>query len=270
MTDSYNQQNINLEGQTAFSSFIFDSSSAEQTDIIFNDWNALLSKLAEIPGIKQIIIPEGAPAKTIPAGTYDMTDIVLAGESPLSIVDITDVVFQNLQSISNLSLSTGSAVANTTPSFIYNDGTAHTLTLDGVTLLVGPLAAFPMIDISAATTLGITACVSSFLSANAGVPLIAVDATSTLTSSNFAGVQGNNWGGGPGSPAFVTVAGGGSFSLELGTGDIFWSTNNPAGPTALTFNDDYEEAVLADWGGVSPLNVKAALDRIAAAVGPIP
>lgn len=270
MTEQYNQNNINLEGVSAVTSFIFDSTSTEPSDIVYNDWDALLGAAQATPGLKEIIIPEGNPPPitvTIPPGTYDMTNIALVGTSPVSSALISDVVFQNLTTIKNLTLSTP---GNTVPSFVFNDGSNHVLTVENSSLLTAPTSTAPMIDVSNGSILAIPACTSAFLSSNPGVPLITVGVGATIQAASFAGSQGNNWGGGFGVPAFVTVAPGGMFFLGLATGDIFWSTNNPAGPTLVSRSNDYEEAVLADWSGLNPLNVKTALDRIAAHVGPVP
>lgn len=265
----YEQENINLEVVNAFKSFIFNPS-APQTDISFSDWDALLGKLAELPGIKQILFPGDTPV-TIPPGTYDMTDIVLCGETPFAAVIADDVVFQNLSKICDMTMTIGGGPNPTTTSnLIYNDGAGHRITFDGVTIFVNAFAAFPFIDVSAGTTLLIHAKDSAFLSTNPATPVMAIDATSSVGATSFAGVAGNSWGGGFGADPFVVVAGGGTFTLNVTTGDVFWAQNNPAGPTLVVRDDDYEEAVLADWAGVRPLNVKTALDRIAALVGPVP
>ena len=52
MTMQYEQQNINLEVETAFKSFIYDPS-AEQTDISFSDWESLLGAIQGLPGPKR-------------------------------------------------------------------------------------------------------------------------------------------------------------------------------------------------------------------------
>lgn len=270
MTMQYEQQNINLEVSTAFKSFIFDPS-ADQSDTTYNDWDAMLEVLRSLPGIKEILIPEGSLIQ-IPAGTYDMTDIVISGETPLAAVEINDVVFENLSKISDLSIGVGATAANTVPSFSYNDGAAHALSLDKVTFTTGALAALPVFDVSAGSILGVNAQESSFISTNPAVPVFAVDATSALggaSAGGFGGTGGNSWGGGDVEDPFVTVAAGGVFNLTLATGDIFWAGNQVTGPTTVTRKDDYESAVVANWDGTEPLNVKNALDRIAAALGPI-
>ena len=198
-----------------------------------------------------------------------MTDIVLRGESVFSSVEINDVVFENLTSITNLTVAVGLTAANTTPSFVYNDGTSHRIDLNVAGLFVGPLAAAEMVAISAGTAVSYGAVDSGFQSANGAVPVATVDATSTLAVVVAFGAGGNSWGGPAGSPSFVTVAPGGTFTIQMGTGDVYWAADNPSGATAVSRKDDYEEAVPADWSGSPPLNVKNALDRIAAAVGPI-
>lgn len=269
MTLQYDQKTINLSPETSFKSYIFNPN-APQTDTSFSDWDALLAILQSLPGIKQILIPNAPPLIQIPVGIYNMTDIYISGETPLAAIGIDDVQFQNLLGISNLSVSVGATFANAVPSFVFNDGANHVLSCERVGFVVGAFAAAPIFEVSAGTSFGINAFHSAFLSANPAVPVFAIDATSTLIAPVFSGVRGNNWGGPPGSDPFAVVVPGGAFVLNLTTGDIFWSTNNPAGPTVVNRGDDYEEAVLANWNAVAPLNVKNALDRIAAHVGPIP
>jgi hypothetical protein len=268
MTMQYEQRNINLQGVQAVSTLIFNSNLTEQTDIAFNDWDALLAKAQEIPGIVRILIT-GTASNTIPAGTYDMTDIVLAGSTPFATVEVNDAIFENLESIDSLTMAVGSTAANTVATFQYNSGTGESLSITRSTFVTGVLAVAPMFEITAGTSLALRAYESAFLSANAGVPLITVDATSVLVAGTVSGVAGNTWGGATGSPAFVSVTAGGTFSLSLTTGDIFWASNQVLGPTSVPRGDDYESAVVGDWSGVEPLNVKTALDRIAAATGPI-
>jgi len=270
MTLQYEQQNINLQGAQVISSIGFDSNAVEQTDIIFNDWDALMGKLSEIQGIKEIVIADSG-LTTIPSGVYDMTDIRLIGESVFSRVDVTDAVFEKLEYIENLQLSTGTSSANTVSSFQFNTGAIDgQLTMIRSSFLVGPMAVVPMVDITVGSVLSLNSYESTFLSANVAVPVFHIDATpSALSAASISGATGSNWGGSTGSPAFVVVDVGGSFTLGLGTGDVFWSTNQAFGPTIVSRVQDYESAVVGDWSGVEPLNVKTALDRIAAALGPI-
>lgn len=264
MTMQYEQQNINLDPETGFKSYFFDPNGT-QSDTTFTDWDAMLNVLRGLPGTKQILIPEALPVITIPSGTYDMTDIIISGVTPFSSVEINDVVFQNLQQINSLSVAVGVAAVNSVSSFQYNNGSANGITFDKVSFVVGALAVVPIFDVTAGTTLSISAHESAFLSLNAGVPVFAVDATSGLLSQASAGVQGNNWGGGPGSSAFVVVAPGGIFTLEITTGDIFFASNNPSGPTTLTRSPDFEVSTPADWVG-SPTDYNDAVNRIASVV----
>lgn len=268
MTMQYEQLNINLQGAQAVSTWIFNSNLTDQAGIAFNDWDALLAKAQETPGIVRILFT-GTASSIIPPGTYDMTDVILAGDTAFAAVNVDDVVFANLLNIELLTLRIGAGIANTVPTFQYNSGTSETLTLSRANFVVGATATAPMFALTGGTTLSLTAVDSSFFSGNAGVPVFTIDATSSLSTVGSAGVAGNNWGGGPGSPAFVVVTAGGSFTLSLATGDIFWSSNQVTGPTIVARGDDYESAVVADWSGTEPENVKAALDRIAAAIGPI-
>ena len=266
MTDSYNQRNINLQGQQAVSTLIFDSNASSQSDIVFTDWNALLAKARETPGIVDITVGPGT--STVPAGTYDLTGIRLKGLSAFATLDITDAVFQNMLYVESLILATGISSANSVSSLQYGAGAADLVTIIDSNFLTGVNATVPLVDITGGVTIGWAVRGSGFFSNNPGVPCIAIDGTSTLGATTLSGVGGNAWGGNQGDDAFVSVAAGGTFNLGLGTGDVFWSADQTGTVTVARF-DDYESAVLANWNGVEPLNVKNALDRIAAAVGPI-
>ena len=265
MTMQYEQEHINLSGRQAVSTLIFDSNASQQTDIIFNDWNALLEQAQATPGIVDIVI-DGA--NTIPAGTYDMTDIRLIGADAFASAEINDAVFQNLEYIESLTLSVGTSAANTVASF--QIGASQNLTMIDTSFVTGPVAVAPVVAVTGGANYSIVARGSGALSVNPGVPVFAVDAVSAAGIAILTGNGGNNWGGGLGSPAFTTVDPGGVFTLNLGTGDVFWAQNQVTGPTTVNYIDDYEAAVVGDWSGSEPLNVKNALDRIAAAVGPIP
>ena len=267
MTLQYDQPNINLQGAQAVSTLSFDSNATEQTDIIFNNWSTLLAKTQEIPGIKDIIIATGS--NVIPAGIYDMTDIRLIGESAFAVLDITDAVFQNLEYIESVQMGSGLTAANTVSSFQYNNGLTNRLTMVRSSIVTGIMAAFPIVDITAGSSLALFSSDSNFVSTNVAVPVFHVDATSVLTGGAFGGASGSGWGGGNGDPAFVVVDVGGAFTLTVGTGDVFWAANQVTGPTTVVREEDYESAVVADWSAVEPLNVKNALDRLAAAVGPV-
>lgn len=265
MTMQYEQTQINLEGVSATSSIIFDPSATGNSDTVYSSWTSMLAAAQARQSIVEIIV-RGTGLVTIPPGTYDMTDIVLSGETPFTFAIVNDVVFQNLLVVKSIILAVGIGGANLVPTFQYSDGASHQLTVDLAQFLVGPLATAPMFALSAGTSLGLTATHGAFLSTNLGVPVFTVDATSAVTTAGAS----NNWGGGPASPPFLTVALGGAFVLSLVTGDIFWVANQVTPPTTITYRDDYAEAVLANWAGVAPLNVKNALDRIAALVGPVP
>jgi len=142
MTDNYMYPNINLERATAVKSFIFDPNATSDEDgTVFSDWQSMLGNISSIPGIKEIIIP-GTVGSTIPTvippGNYDMTDIVLVGDNAFSAIEINDAVFENLQSISQLSVFVGQTAANSVPSFQISGGSAYVLTLDRVILAVSP------------------------------------------------------------------------------------------------------------------------------------
>jgi len=152
MTDNYMYPNINLERATAVKSFIFDPNATSDEDgTVFSDWQSMLGNISSIPGIKEIIIP-GTVGSTIPTvippGNYDMTDIVLVGDNAFSAIEINDAVFENLQSISQLSVFVGQTAANSVPSFQISGGSAYVLTLDRVILAVSPLATAPMFRVS--------------------------------------------------------------------------------------------------------------------------
>lgn len=279
MTMQYEQTSINLgsgAGATV-TTLIYDPASPESS-LSYPDWNDLMDALSTVSGLKQIVVatpPDPTSAVTIPAGTYDMAGISLVGETFVSL-RIEDAVFQNLTSISNLSISVGLAVANTVPSFVYDDGNNHVLNLDRVNLIVTINATAALIEISNGSSLSMWATDASFRGLF-GVPTITVDATSSLTARAIGGTPGNEWGGVSGNEAFVDVALGGTFVLEIGTGDTFFADDNLAGPTLLSRLDDYEAdgAVGVVWNVSVPTNVKDALDRIAAylavtGAGPIP
>jgi hypothetical protein len=279
MTMQYEQTSINLgngSGATV-TTLVYDPSSP-QSGSSYPDWNDLMSELSTISGPKEIIIaipPVPTAAVTVPAGTYDMSDISLVGQGLVSL-RVEDAVFQNLTKITNLSISVGVAVANTVPSFVFDDGSIQVISLDRVGFAVGPNAGAELIAISGGTALFMAATDSAFSGA-IGVPAITVDATSILSARPIGGTPGNSWGGDLNNEPFAVVAGGGTFSLELGTGDVFFASDNPAGPTLLARLDDYEAAgaVGVVWALGAPRNVKDALDRIAAflattAASPIP
>jgi len=274
MTDNYMYPNINLERATAVKSFIFDPNATSDEDgTVFSDWQSMLGNISSIPGIKEIIIPGtvGSSIPTvIPPGNYDMTDIVLTGDNAFSAIEINDAVFENLQSISQLSVFVGQTAANSVPSFQISGGSAYVLTLDRVILAASPLATAPMFRVSGVSGALISPVNSTF--ASAGVPVFDVLDTSAVTLNQPAGAgAGNNYGGGPGSAAFFSVAVGASFTITgFSAGDVYFASNQLPGVATVTFASDYEPAVLADWSGIQPLSIKNALDRIAAAIGPIP
>lgn len=270
MTLQYEQTNINLERVTASKSFIFDSNATEGSDIVFNSWSSMLNVLQGIPGIKEIIIRSeaGSPA-VIPPGTYDMTDIVLRGANCSVVANINNAVFQNLVQIEDLLMQVGGSAANTVANFQINNAAGEILCLDRASFVVGPLATAPIFEIIAGG-LTISATYSSFQSINPAVPVFDVQNVSVLAFNLFSQTGGqNNYGGPLGSESIFTIAGGATVTLPINATDTFFAQDQTSVPT-VSFVDNYEAAVVADWSGIEPESIQNALDRLAAAVGPVP
>jgi len=266
MTLQYEQPSINLERVTALKTFFFDSNSVTNSDILFNNWESMLSLLHSIPGIKEVII-QGLPS-TIPAGTWDMTDIILTGEPDgASSVFIDDAVFQNLSKISNIQIVVG-VVPNTVPNFQINNVSSESIVLDKVQMTVGPNATAPIFRITAGTYI-IVPTFSSFISLNPAVPVFDVQNVSNLAFGSIGGTGGqNSYGGNLGNESIFTIAGGASAGIQLNATDRFFAQDQTSVPVVV-FLQNYEASNVADWSGIEPLSIQNALDRIAAAIGPI-
>lgn len=268
MTLQYEQPSINLERVTALKTFFFDSNSTTNSDILFNNWESMLSLLHTIPGIKEVII-QGLPS-VIPPGTWDMTNIILTGEPDgSSSVFIDDAVFQNLSKISNINIGVGGVGgANTVPSFQINNASVESIVLDKVQMTVGPNATAPMFRIVAGSYI-ILPTFSSFISVNPAVPVFDVQNVSNLAFGSIGGTGGqNSYGGNLGNESIFTIAGGATVAIQRNATDLLFVQDQTNAPT-VSFLQNYEAADVADWSGTEPESIQNALDRIAAAVGPI-
>ena len=106
MTDSYQQENINLAGDSsvvsATSSFVYQPGAPTTApDNVFSDWNELMVVLNATEGDRAVVIDDSivSPA-VIPAGTYDMSGVTLEGNFsfPGTLLDLAPgVTFTNLQ-----------------------------------------------------------------------------------------------------------------------------------------------------------------------------
>jgi len=267
MTLQYEQKAINFQPEMGVKSYLFDQSATSQTDVVFNNWDSLLSVLENITGKKEILF--AAASTVIPSGTYDMTDITFVGTDPTNSVLLDDVVLTNFDGARNVSLLIG-AVANTAPVFSFTDGATYNMQFDYVNIAVGPAALFPMFQIDGGSTLLVRNNFVRYGSLG-GVGVFDVAAGSILTLIPVGAQGGVDYGGGPGSNPFIT--GGGTANIATATGDRLFTTNLVAPPLNLVVSrtDDYEAIIPGPWAPPEPTNVKDALDRIAAfLVGPIP
>jgi len=269
MTDSYNQTNINLERNTAFKSFIFDSNATGSDDIIFSDWASMLGNISTIPGIKEVIIraPDISTPATIPAGTWDMTGIRLAGEFPSTGVIVNDAVFENLSYISTLSLF---LTANSVPNFQFSSG-LNVMAFDQVSFNTAPLTVAPFFEISGSAALAITNSGTIYFADASPTPIFDVQDTAALIFSSLSRVgSGNNYGGGLGEQPFLAVAGTAFASISGFSGsDSFFPDDQAPSIVGVNLADNYYVDNAADWVGAPPVSLKDAIDRIAAALGPI-
>lgn len=271
MTDSYNQTNINLERNTAFKSFIFDSNATGSDDIIFSDWASMLGNISTIPGIKEIIIraPDISTPATIPAGTWDMTGIRLAGELPSTSAIVDDAVFENLSYISTLQLFIGS-VANSVPNFSFSSG-LNVMALDQVAFTANNLTVAPFFEISSSAALAITNSGTLYLADNSPTPIFDIQDTASLILFAPSRIgSGNNYGGGSGNQPFIAVAGTAFANINRFSGsDSFFPDDQAPSIVAVQLAENYYVDNAADWVGSPPVSLKDAIDRIAAALGPI-
>lgn len=260
MTDSYNQKTINMQPEQGVKTYIFDPNSTSATDVIFNNWTSLLSVLGSVTGEKVILVT--STGGSIPAGTYDMTDITIAGLDPIrSGLTIDDAVLNNLSGIKNVTLAVGSAVANTVSNFQIS--TATSMTIEAAVLAVGPLATAPMFDVTA-NALSVVNRHASYISTNAGIPVMTAAGGASIGLAPLAGAGSNSYGGNSGNSPFATGAG--TISIAVGAGDIFFTADNPV--VIVTLLEDYDAAgaVGVVWVGAQPTSQQTALDRIAVAV----
>lgn len=265
MTLQYEQKGINFQVEMGVKTFLFDADAASQTDVVFNNWDSLLSMMQNFTGKKEILF--AASTTTIPPGTYDMTDIIFVGTSPGNSVILDNVILNNFEGARNIALRIGTGPVNTAPVFSISGGGITSMQFNVVAFLVSATAAFPFFDIDGASTLTVINNFTRYATLNPGAPVFNVVAGSFLKLTPIGSMGSNDYGGPPGSDPFITGLGG--VTIETGTGDVFFVTTiAPIVPTVVRASD-YEEAVPANWSLIPPLNVKTALDRIAAAIGPI-
>lgn len=271
MTDSYNQTNINLERNTAFKSFIFDNNVTGSDGIIFSDWASMLGNISTIPGIKEVIIrtPNISTPATIPAGTWDMTGIRLVGELPSTSAIVNDAVFENLSYISTLQLLIGN-VANSVPNFRFNSG-LNVMAFDQVSFEALNLTVAPFFEISGSATLAITNSGTLYLASGSPTPIFDVQDTASLGLSSASRIgSGNNYGGGSGNQPWISVAGTAFASINGFSGsDSFFPDDQAPSIVGVNLAENYFAGNPADWVGTPPVSLKDAVDRIAAALGPI-
>lgn len=271
MTDSYNQTNINLERNTAVKSFIFDPNSTGSDDIIFSNWASMLGNISTIPGIKDIIVRQvdiATPA-VIPAGTWDMTGIRLRGEGPATVALVNDAVFENLASISNITLLIGN-VANTVANFQYSSG-INFIEIDQVTLEASSNTVAPFFEIAGSAFLGVINSGARYFANNSPTPIFDVQDTASVSFSSISRIgSGNSYGGQSGNQPWISVAGTATANISGFSGsDSFFPDDQAPSIVAVDLGDNYFAATPADWVGSPPVSLKDAIDRIAAALGPI-
>jgi len=271
MTDSYNQTNINLERNTAVKSFIFDPNATGSDDIIFSNWASMLGNISTIPGIKDIIVRQtdiSTPA-VIPAGTWDMAGIRLRGENTDTVAIVNDAVFENLASISSLNLLIAN-VANTVPNFQYNSG-INIIDLDQVTFGAAIIGNAPFFEVSGAASLAVFNAGVEYSSGISPTLIFDIQDTASVQFRSVSRIgSGNNYGGASGNQPWISVAGT-AFAQIVGFSgsDSFFPDDQAPSIVTVQLAENYYAGNPADWVGSPPVSLKDAIDRIAAALGPI-
>lgn len=269
MTDSYNQENINLGSESqvlaATSDFSFrPGATGTLPDNVFTDWNELMVAIGATQGIRVIYFDNSIQTPVIPTGTYDLTDVTFAGSIQFTgtIVDLAPGV-----TLLNLKYLRRSLILNQT-------GPTPSITLDTGDVLVADencgliTAAGPLISV-----IGF-AIIQLFQ----GAAISGVSPIIDVTAAGIIQLQLNN-------RSFVSpgvisgVAGAGGIAVIHSNAVVF---TDPTGVppwlggawivvvTASATRTDYVPAVAGDWVLPVPTDVADALDRIASLIGPIP
>lgn len=234
----------------------------------FTTWSALMATVGAITGPVRVIVDDSFGTPTVPAagGPWDMSRVTLAGSGDIFNTVILQVlngaVLNDLFEIT-AGLNLQSASLSAIMDYTVPPGTEF-FNMTGGSRLSRAAASSPLIDLGVSDGLSLTVDFSTLPNSPFGT-LINCDGFIIILVNNAGSIA-------------INTIGGSGFAL-LQTNDIASNANTvTAQPIAflldstssLAQNVDYIAASAANWSGSPPATVKAALDRIAAHVGPIP
>ena len=244
------------------STFVFRPSGSSSGSGVYGTWPTLMLAVNQVPGQRFITYDDTFGPCEIPAGAWSVDNCVIstvptAGSGRLFIADGAVLVFNRLDFV-----DADIEVLATSPVVTLSAGITCALRLDAS--ILNCLAAGPFLRVT--STAGRPAVLLENLSAigDGTHTVFQVDAGANLDFNSLTGsALGNH-----------ATAGAGTVNF---THD---DTSSPfSSPQAATFNTiplsdphnmPYTPTTPANWSNVSPRTLQAALDRIAAHVGPIP
>lgn len=253
--------------------FVFNPNAAADVGNVYNDFATLYAAFSRVPnGVRRRIqfIQATAGTTTIPAGSYDFRNAEWVGDPAQGNV-------QTLINVADGAVISGSgnarppwlieslyvAFLGTTPFCAVSTG-VNTIWLDKGTVLDSNGATqSPFVATNPADGFDIHMLNSSRLP-NSPVPvfqLVGAALGSTLTLYDNASVESST----------LSVDAGSLWTIYVnGAASSYNTTQSGAGAYTVNYAPfNYVPAVIADWSGIAPTSIQNALDRIAAALGPI-
>lgn len=261
-------------------------------DNVYTTWATAWAAIDLLEGFRTLVIDDSLAAAEADPGTYDASGVTIAGANvdsmgfPRVLIVPDGTLFNNLQGLHYINIS------STSTSQVLDFTRPTEITMTGVVTLTNGGTA-PVLDLTGAPAILVTVKSASSLTLvnDAGDPTV------RATSGNIVfQLSGSLEWTDKVNPALEITAGR-TVQLQViatqttmnglaeGAGDITFNYTNPISVTGqtqpgitgvVTVNDlnsgslSYEAAIIGDWAGTNPASISNALDRIAAAVGPIP
>lgn len=272
VTDSYNQNDINLAGGGAGNvqtTFVYRPRGIASENV-YSDWNALIAAHEQVQGPKVIEIDDSllSPAP-IPAGAYDLSDTLVRGDSSLAF-PLVLVEFQEGATLTAFEAAMSIRLRNASSSPVFTTASPLVIKLDDATLSSTGLAPFVNVRASSLSMF----CMGGGLGGGAPAASVAAGATLSLVVDWSAVILQDTVSGPVGSSVFLVVRSPANFAVNTFSGPVFLGALTTI-LQALSAEVNYTAGTPADWVPPVPIDVQTAIDRMAALLvvlnaGPIP
>lgn len=232
---------------------------------VYQDWGVMMSAVNQVAGPKWIQFDTRFAAAHVPAGLWDLDGVTLSSDGAFGDIGTLTLDDGARFEFGLMTIASAFIIANnsTQAPVEFTGGVGGVLNLYACSIESGGIGTFPFMKVDSTAGLCSILAYNNVVIGSGLAPALRVDGGATLTLTMFGNCL----------LASNATSGAGTLNCSFdGTCNI--GGGQLAGlakfPLANAVREPYTAASAPNWNGAPPANVAAALDRIAAHVGPIP